>query len=220
MHKSTINIDIVSDIVCPWCAIGYGRLKKAIANLAEQNVTQQVEFNIQWHPFELNPNMSEQGENLREHLAKKYGTTLEGSIKARAMLTEEGKKVGFTFNYFDQMKMLNTHQCHQLLHWSKNSGQQNALAEGFFAHFFTNRGEFSEAELLAIVNNVGLSQQQAAIILSNNTMSQEVRRIEAQWQQKGIHSVPLFIFNNDQALSGAQEVSTFERLLRQSIKNI
>ena len=210
MSRQVLNIDIISDIVCPWCAIGYGRLKKAIANVAAN-----IDINIQWHPFELNPNMSKQGENLRTHLANKYGTTLEGSIKARAMLTEEGKKVGFTFNYFDEMKMLNTHQCHQLLHWAKDSGRQNALAEAFFEHFFSNRGEFSEAELLNIVENVGLSKEQAAAVLSDNTLSDEVRQIEAKWQQQGIHGVPLFIFDNKQALSGAQDVSTFEQLLLQ-----
>lgn len=210
MSKQILNIDIISDVVCPWCVIGYGRLKKAIANVGAD-----IEINMQWHPFELNPNMPQQGENLRTHLANKYGTTLEGSIKARAMLTEEGKKIGFTFNYFDQMKMLNTHQCHQLLHWAKDSGRQNALAEALFEHFFGNRGEFSEAELLSIVEKVGLSREQAAVVLSDNTESHEVRRIEAKWQQQGIHGVPLFIFNSEQALSGAQDVSVFEQLLQQ-----
>ena len=213
MSKTQINIDIVSDVVCPWCAIGYGRLKTALANFRAE-----FDVNIVWHPFELNPDMPMEGENLRQHLSRKYGTTLEGSIKARAMLTEEGKKVGFTFNYFDEMKMLNTHQCHQLLHWSKESGLQNQLAEALFEHFFSNRGEFTESELVNVVEIAGLNATQAKSILTNNSYSKEVSLIEQHWHQRGIHGVPLFVLNGEQALSGAQEVSTFERVLNKYLK--
>ena len=213
MTKAQINIDIVSDVVCPWCVIGYGRLKKALGNF-----TTELDANIVWHPFELNPNMSLEGENLRQHLSQKYGTTLEGSIRARAMLTEEGKKVGFKFNYFDEMKMLNTHQCHQLLHWAKESDLQNQLAEELFEHFFSNRGTFTEQELIHVVQKAGLNSKQAMSVLTNNSYTEEVKLIEEHWHQKGIHGVPLFIFNGEQALSGAQEISTFERVLNQYLK--
>jgi len=213
MSMTRINIDIVSDVVCPWCVIGYGRLQAALANFETE-----LDVNIVWHPFELNPNMAIEGENLRSHLSAKYGTTLEGSIKARAMLTEEGKKVGFTFNYFDEMKMLNTHQCHQLLHWAKESDLQNQLAETLFQHFFSNRGEFTESELVNVAEKVGLNSSQATSVLANNSYSEEVKLIEDNWHQRGIHGVPLFIFNGEQALSGAQEVATFERVLNQYLK--
>lgn len=213
MSKTQINIDIVSDVVCPWCVIGYGRLKAALANFDTK-----FDVNIVWHPFELNPSMPKEGENLRQHLSKKYGTTLEGSIRARAMLTEEGKKVGFKFNYFDEMKMLNTHQCHQLLHWAKESDLQNQLAEALFEHFFSDRGTFTTPELIHVVETVGLNSQQAMSVLTNNSYSKEVKLIEEHWHQKGIHGVPLFIFNGEQALSGAQEVATFERVLKHYLK--
>ena len=213
MSKIQINIDIVSDVVCPWCVIGYGRLKAALANFYTK-----FDINIVWHPFELNPSMPKEGENLRQHLSKKYGTTLEGSIRARAMLTEEGRKVGFTFNYFDEMKMLNTHQCHQLLHWAKESDFQNQLAEAFFEHFFSNRGTFTEPELIHIVGKVGLNTEQAQSVLANNSCTEEVKLSEAHWHRNGIHGVPLFIFNSEKALSGAQEVATFENVLNQYLK--
>ncbi|MFH6954067.1 DsbA family oxidoreductase [Pseudoalteromonas sp. XMcav1-K] len=213
MSKIQINIDIVSDVVCPWCVIGYGRLKTALANFDTK-----FDVNIVWHPFELNPSMPKEGENLRQHLSKKYGTTLKGSIRARAMLTEEGKKVGFTFNYFDEMKMLNTHQCHQLLHWAKESNLQNQLAEALFEHFFSNRGTFTASELIHIVDKVGLNSHQAQSVLANNSYSEEVKLSEAHWHRNGIHGVPLFIFNGKQALSGAKEVTTFERVLNQYLK--
>lgn len=211
--KPVIQIDIVSDVVCPWCVIGYGRLKKALANYASQ-----LDVNIVWHPFELNPDMPPEGANLRSHLSKKYGTTLEGSIRARAMLTEEGRKVGFTFNYFDEMKMLNTHQCHQLLHWAKDSGLQNQLAEALFEHFFSNKGTFTEEELVIVAEKAGLDSAQAGSILANNTYSEDVSLIGQQWHQKGFHAVPLFIFNGERALSGAQDVETFEHLLNQFLR--
>ncbi|RHW77489.1 DsbA family oxidoreductase [Colwellia sp. RSH04] len=213
MSKTQINIDIISDVVCPWCVIGYGRLKATLANFDTK-----FDVSIIWHPFELNPSMPKEGENLRQHLSKKYGTTLGGSIRARAMLTEEGKKVGFRFNYFDEMKMLNTHQCHQLLHWAKESNLQNQLAEALFEHFFSNKGEFTGSELVTVAEKVGLNADQAMYILANNTYSEEVKLIEDHWQQRGIHSVPLFIFNGEQALSGAQEMETFERVLNQYLK--
>lgn len=134
------------------------------------------------------------------------------------MLTEEGKKVGFTFNYFDEMKMLNTHQCHQLLHWAKESDLQNQLAEALFEHFFSNRGTFTASELIQIVDKVGLNSHQAQSVLANNSYREEVKLSEAHWHRNGIHGVPLFIFNGKQALSGAQEVTTFERVLNQYLK--
>lgn len=211
--KPIVNVDIVSDVVCPWCVIGYGRLKKAIANNAPQ-----LDVKITWHPFELNPDMPIEGENLRTHLAQKYGTSLEDSIRARAMLTEEGRKVGFTFRYFDEMKMLNTHQCHQLLHWAKDSGLQNQLAEALFEHFFSNHGTFSKEELVNVAEKVGLNAQQARSFLENDTFSEAVRLSEQIWHQQGIRGVPLFIFNGEQSLSGAQNVETFGQLLNQLSK--
>ena len=100
-----IRVDIVSDVVCPWCAIGYFQLAQAARDTG-------IAIDAHWHPFELNPAMSDAGENLREHLAAKYGTTLEGSIKARTRLTELGAELGFTFNYTDDMRMVNTFRAH------------------------------------------------------------------------------------------------------------
>ncbi len=211
-NMATLQIDIISDVVCPWCVIGYGRLKRAIAELQPA-----VDLSVTWHPFELNPDMPETGENLREHVAKKYGAKLEDSIKARAMLTEHGKDVGFNFNYFDEMKMLNTFNCHQLLHWAKDSGLQNALSEALFEHFFSNRGDFSHGALLEVVKSVGLDIEEAKSVLETNRFEADIRAIEQQWHQQGIHSVPLFIFNNKKALSGAHEIDTFKQLLSELI---
>lgn len=208
--SEALRIDVISDVVCPWCVIGYGRLKHALTKFNNQIVV-----DIHWQPFELNPNMAIEGENLRSHLAAKYGTTLEGSIKARAMLTEEGEKVGFSFNYFDEMKMLNTHDCHQLILWASSTGRQTALVEALFEQFFTVQGEFNRNALVSIAEKVGLDKTEAKRILDQQEFSEEVQEIESQWHQQGIHGVPLFIFNGERALSGAQDVATFERAIQQ-----
>lgn len=208
--SKVLRIDIISDVVCPWCVIGYGRLMRALTKFDDQ-----IEADIHWQPFELNPNMAFEGENLRSHLAAKYGTTLEGSIKARAMLTEEGEKVGFSFNYFDEMKMLNTHDCHQLILWASSTGRQTALVEALFEQFFTAQGEFDHTALISIAEKVGLDKTEAKRILDQQEFSEEVKEIESQWHQQGIHGVPLFIFNGERALSGAQDVATFERAIQQ-----
>lgn len=208
--SQVLRIDIVSDVVCPWCVIGYGRLRQALAKFGDE-----VAADIHWHPFELNPNIPIEGENLRSHLSAKYGTTLEGSIKARVMLTEEGQKVGFSFNYFDEMKMLNTHDCHQLILWASPTELQTPLVEGLFEQFFTLQGEFDRPALISIAEKVGLDKARAKQVLNQQEFSEDVKEIQSKWYQQGIQGVPLFIFNGEQALSGAQDVSTFERVLQQ-----
>jgi len=209
-----LEIDIISDVVCPWCVIGFSRLQKAIEQLSNQ-----IDVKINWHPFELNPSMSDTGENLRAHLAKKYGTTLEGSIKARKMLTDLGQDVDFKFNYFDEMKMLNTHQCHQLLLWAKGSGKQTQLAMALFELFFTNKSEFTQEKLLEVVTVLGLNEKEAEHILQTNLLSPDVKRIENQWRQQGIQAVPAFIFNKQEVLLGAQEVETFFTAINSSMQD-
>ena len=129
-----LRIDIVSDVVCPWCIIGYKQLERA---LEESGIAARVH----WHPFELNPHMADEGENLREHLAAKYGTSPEGSRKARARLTELGAQLGFTFNYADDMRMVNTFRAHQLLHWAEGEGRGHDLQMALFALGRTARSQ-------------------------------------------------------------------------------
>jgi len=208
MTKALIEIDIVSDVVCPWCVIGFARLQQALKVL-----NRKVNAKLTWHPFELNPAMPEQGENLRKHLSAKYGTTLTGSIEARAMLTELGQNVNFTFNYFDEMKMLNSHQCHQLILWAKDSGKQTELAMALFELFFTHQSEFTKDNLLTVVETVELDIEQAKAILANNSLSKQVKQEEKQWQQQGVSGVPAFIFNNQSMVVGAQEVDRFVSII-------
>lgn len=201
MSKETVRIDIVSDVVCPWCIIGFKRLEKAL-----QMVSDKVEADIHWHPFELNPDMSEEGENLREHLAGKYGTTLEGSIKARTNLTNIGNELGFKFDYFDEMKMFNTFKAHQLLQFAKEKGKHTELKLRLFSAFFGERKEINDIEVLvAEAVAVGLNPEESRKILVEEKYAQEVRQEESIWMSRGVRSVPTFVFNNQYGITGAHE---------------
>ncbi|GAL20831.1 2-hydroxychromene-2-carboxylate isomerase/DsbA-like thioredoxin domain [Vibrio maritimus] len=139
-----IKLDVVSDVVCPWCIIGYKRLEQAIRELGVED-----RIDLEWQPFELNPHMPLEGQNLREHLAEKYGTTKEDSIRARENLTNLGAELGFRFQYDDDMKMLNTFESHILLEYAKSQGKQTELKLRLFSAFFGEGKDISNREVLA-----------------------------------------------------------------------
>ncbi|WP_193161673.1 DsbA family oxidoreductase [Microbulbifer hainanensis] len=211
MSKQPLRIDIVSDVVCPWCVIGYLRLQKALAGFADL-----FETDVHWLPFELNPQMPAEGENLREHLANKYGTTPQESIEARQRLTDLGADLGFAFNYSDDMRMYNTFNAHQLLHWAAAYDRQTALSLQLFHDFFHHQKNVDDTEVLAeAAAAVGLNAQEARDILQNQTYADSVRSLEQQITSQGVQGVPLFILNRQYGISGAQEVQTFARQLQQ-----
>ncbi|NEQ96922.1 MAG: DsbA family oxidoreductase [Cyanothece sp. SIO2G6] len=204
--KKTLRIDIVSDIVCPWCIIGYKRLEKAM-----QTFERVITFDLHWHPFELNPAMPEGGENLRQHLAKKYGTTLEGSIAARQRLTEFGKELGFTFSYYDEMRMYNTFKAHQLLHWAKKYNKQTELHLRLFSAYFGEQKAVDDIQvLLESATQVGLDLEAAREVLDSNLYANDVKSIEAEWMRQGVHGVPAIILNQQHLISGAQSPDVFK----------
>lgn len=210
MTDRKIVIDILSDVVCPWCVIGYKRLLTAIRQLGLEN-----DVVIRWHPFELNPRMPASGENLRQHLANKYGTTLNASIEARKRLAALGQEVGFKFNYFDEMKMLNTRKAHILLQWAADQGKQTELAEAIFSAYFLNREDISSAEvLLNSVKSIGLGPEAAHDVLQNSDYEEEVIDTERRWLSRGFQGVPVIIFDDKKILAGAQEISTYINTLK------
>ena len=210
-----LRIDIVSDVVCPWCIIGYKRLEKALESFADK-----VTPKVIWHPFELNPHMPEEGQNLREHLSGKYGTTKQGSIDARRKLTGLGASLGFSFNYFDEMRMFNTFKAHQLLYWAADTPLQTALKLRFFSAYFGEQKDISdEAVLLALVADVGLDRNKAAAALKQESLARAVKAEERQWMQRGIRGVPAFIFNQRLLVSGAQEIGLFESQIDQLLNH-
>ncbi len=205
----TLRVEIVSDVVCPWCVIGYKQLERALARL-------QLTAEITWQPFELNPSMPAEGQNLREHLAGKYGTTLEGSIRARAMLTERGAALGFSFRYSDDMRMYNTFRAHQLLHWASERGEQHALKLELFAEYFSRGHDVSDIDVLTrAATAVGLDAAEARELLEDQRYAERVRAQQRVWTASGVRGVPAMVFQGKYLVTGAQGVENYEAILKQ-----
>ena len=211
---STIRVDIASDVVCPWCIIGYKQLERALEETG-------LRAEIHWHPFELNPQMPEEGEDLQQHLAAKYGSTPEDSRKARTRLTAMGAELGFTFDYAEGMNMPNTFRAHQLLHWAATQGRGHDLQMALFAAFFTNRENVNDAEVLAdTAAKSGLDREEALAILRDARFAEAVRLAEQSWTTKGIQGVPAMIFNQKYLVTGAQGTENFVSILRQLTQEV
>ncbi|UTW09053.1 DsbA family oxidoreductase [Pseudomonas benzenivorans] len=204
-----LRIDIVSDVVCPWCIIGYRQLAKALQATGTPH-------EIHWHPFELNPDMPPEGQNLRDHVAEKYGTTREQSEDNRVRLTAIGAELGFAFRFADDMRMHNTFNVHQLLHWANQHGHMNALEQALFTAHFTHRRNLSDNSVLAdVAAEVGLDRAEALAILHDQRFAAEVRTAEESWLNQGIRGVPAVIFNRRHLVSGAQGEENYRRILEQ-----
>ena len=174
----------------------------------------QFDVTIHWHPFELNPRMPEEGQNLREHLSQKYGSTAEQSKAARTRLMTLGESLGFTFDYFDEMRMVNTFRAHQLLHWAGKQGRQTELKLTLFDAFFSSRQDVSNGQILAAAaGRVGLSETEALAVLEDGRYARVVRGEQQIWLDKEVHAVPTFLFNQKYMVPGAQEAETFVRVL-------
>ena len=207
--KFPLRIDIISDVMCPWCIIGYRQL--AIA-LEDSN----VDHEIHWHPFELNPNMLAEGQDVGEHLAEKYGTTPAESEANRANMTALGKELGFEFNFVDGFRMHNTFNTHQLLHWANEQGRKNDLKQALFAAHFTNARNLSDdAVLVDIAAEIGLDRDEATAALSDQKFASNVRQEQKIWTQQGISGVPAVVFDSQHLVTGAQGVDNFKSILNQ-----
>ncbi|AEL25297.1 DsbA family oxidoreductase [Cyclobacterium marinum] len=204
-----LKIDIVSDVVCPWCTIGYKRLEKAIAELGIGD-----KVDISWQPFELNPNMPAEGQDLHEHIAEKYGSTLEEQKESQEIMTEAGEELGFKFDYFEGMRMSNTFDAHVLLEYAGEFGKQTELKMQLTTAFFSERKDVSDRKVLnEALLKVGLNATEALARLEDTEARKEVKSKEAYWQNVGVRSVPTIVFNKQSALTGAQPVDVFKKVL-------
>jgi len=211
--KEKLKIDIVSDVVCPWCTIGYKRLEKAISELG---IEDQIE--IEWQPFELNPNMPAEGQNVNEHITEKYGSTVEEQKASKQNMTEVGEALGFTFDYFDEMRMVNTFDAHVLLEYAKDFGKQTELKMRLTGSFFSERKDVSKRDILKqALLDVGLNAEEGLATLDNETARNEVRTKQNYWKSLGVNSVPTIVFNRKSAVTGAQPVDVFKQVLTELI---
>ena len=209
----TIKIDYVSDIACPWCAVGLGGLEIALKNIGDE-----IPVEIHFQPFELNPDMPPGGQEVFEHLTQKYGKTkdqvrvTQDSIKARAA------EVGFPFHPEGRKHVYNTFDAHRLLHWAEEEGEgrQLALKDALFKAYFTDGDSPGSHDVLArVAGEVGLDVARAKAILASDEYADAVREREQFYLQQGIHSVPAIIINDKHLISGGQPAEVFEQALRQ-----
>ncbi|MFZ6731574.1 DsbA family oxidoreductase [Undibacterium sp. Ji42W] len=206
-----IRIDFVSDVSCPWCIIGLKSLEQAIDRVGDDAKVQ-----LHFQPFELNPKMVPEGQDIAEHLAEKYGATQEQTTKNREMIRARGAELGFEFNMATRSRIYNTFDAHRLLHWAETQGRQHALKVALFELYFS-KGESpaSHEALLRVAGEVGLDTAEAARILASDAYAAEVRETESFYHQRGINSVPAIIINERHLISGGQPPEVFERALRQ-----
>jgi len=207
----SVTIDFVSDVVCPWCALGATALEQAIENVAGE-----VAVELAYKPFELNPNMPAEGEKAVEHLMRKYGRTAQDVANGKAMQIERGNAIGFKFDLEKRTHFYNTFDAHRLLLWALEQGRQVALKKILLRAYFSEGQNPSDRQTLArLAAEAGLDQEQAREVLASGAYAAEVRELEAFYQQRGINSVPALVLNGRHLVSGSQSVEYYEQMLRQ-----
>lgn len=209
--KKQLKIDFVSDVVCPWCIIGLNSLQQALDSLNNE-----IEATLHFQPFQLNPDMPAEGQDLNEHLSEKYGLTPQQLEQNRDMIRTRGEQVGFTFNMDKRSRTYNTFDAHRLLHWAELQGRQLELKRALFATYFTE-GENPGAHevLLRLAKEVGLDTVQAQQILETDAYADDVRQRQRFYQEQGIRSVPAVIINDRYLIQGGQPAEAFEQALRE-----
>lgn len=215
----TLNIDFVSDVVCPWCVVGLGGLQTALARLRPEGITADITF----RPFELNPDMAPEGENIVDHIGRKYGASPQQSAQNREMIRARAAEAmpGFDMQMTDASRIWNTFDAHRLIHWAgePESGggpeAQRALKIALFRAHFTDNLNLTDAGVLTTAaETAGLNRAQAAEVLASGRYAQAVRAEQATWRARGISAVPAVVVEGKYLISGGQPAAVFEEALR------
>jgi len=208
---SKLQIDIVSDIACPWCAIGYARLEQALASLDGE-----IEADVEWHAFELNPDPQNKPQPILQALSRKYGRSEAEMEAAQANMIEIATGLALNFSKMQERYTANTFDGHRLVKWAAGQGQATAMKMALFDAYFGHAENIGEVEvLLTRVKSIGLDADAARKVLASDAYVEEVRSDEARYQQAGVSSVPAFIINNQYLISGAQEPAYLVAALRE-----
>jgi predicted DsbA family dithiol-disulfide isomerase len=206
-----ITIDIVSDITCPWCAIGLRGLEEGLARAGDA-----VDATIRFHPFELNPDMPPEGRNMVEHLGERLGVSPEQLAASRDMLKAKAAELDFVMAQTGESRIYNTFDAHRLLAWAESSGMQQALKRALLEAYFSEGQNLANPDVLvAAAEKAGLDGAEARAVLASDRFADDVRQEEHLWQSRGIQGVPAFIFQGKYLVSGAQPPETFEQVVRQ-----
>lgn len=211
MPLPTLKIDFVSDVSCPWCVIGLKALEQAADRLKDQ-----VVLDLHFQPFELNPQMGPEGQDIAEHLHEKYGASPEQSQRNREAIAARGAELGFAFRMDQRSRIYNTFDAHRLLHWAAEKGLQAPLKHALFKAYFTDGQNPGSHEVLAdLAAQVGLDADEARALLASDRYAAPVREREQFYLHHGIHSVPAVVINERHLIQGGQPVEVFEQALRQ-----
>jgi predicted DsbA family dithiol-disulfide isomerase len=210
--STPLKIDFISDVSCPWCIIGLRALDQALEHLGDE-----VQAHIHFQPFELNPKMVPEGQEIFEHIAEKYGSTREQYQANAENIRERGAELGFVFKPGER-RIYNTFDAHRLLHWAELEGKQQALKEALFTAYFSQHADVSSHKVLAdVAQKVGLDRVRAEAVLASDQYAAQVRELEELWVTRGVSSVPTIVFNDQYAVTGGQPVDVFVGAIRQII---
>ena len=208
---NTLRIDFVSDVVCPWCAIGLASLERAL-----QRLQGEVAVDIHFQPFELNPQMPPEGESIAEHLQRKYGMSDMQLAENQERIRARGAELGFVFDFNARSRIWNTFDAHRLLHWAGLEGKQLEFKQALLrAYFSEGRNVSDHAMLAAIAADAGLDAERARAILASGEYAGEVREAEQFFLHNGINGVPAVIIERKHLITGGQPVEVFEQALRE-----
>lgn len=208
MSNPKIKIDVVSDVVCPWCYIGKRRLEKAIDQLKGQ-----IDVEVEFHPFELNPDMPKEGKSQKEHLTHKFGG-VDRYKQITSNVTKVAAEEGLKFNFDKQEVSPNTRDAHRIIRYAKSEGKQAVVKEAFLKAYFEEGIDLSKKEnLLAIATKSGLKTTNVSSLLNSDEGIVEIELEERMHAQHGISGVPFFIINNKYGVSGAQPSEVFQKAL-------
>lgn len=207
-----LTIDIVSDIACPWCAIGYARLQQAMDALADE-----MTFDVRWHAFELNPDPTGDGQPILEALARKYGRSEADMEAAQADMMRIASGLGLNFSRMQERFTRNTFDGHRLVKWAAEHGKQTEMKLALFDAYFGHAENIADPDVLrSRAESIGLDGQEANDVLASDRYGEAVREDEAYWQQAGVSAVPAFVLNRRYMVPGAQEPDTLVQYLRKA----
>jgi predicted DsbA family dithiol-disulfide isomerase len=208
--KTHLKIDFVSDVVCPWCIIGLNGLQQALDSLRDE-----IEADLHFQPFQLNPAMPPEGQALDEHLSEKYRFTPEQLQQNREAIRARGEQVGFHFNLDKRSRTYNTFDAHRLSCWAEEKGRQLELERALFEAYFTEGENPSDHDVLVrLAEKAGLDPEQARQVLAADAYAEEVREKQRFYHEQGIHSVPSIIINDRYLIRGGQPAEDFAQALR------
>ncbi len=210
----TVKLDILSDPICPWCYIGKTHLDKALASVPDHP------FVIEWHPFQLNPEMPEDGMDRRDYLEQKFGGK-EGAVRAYAPIVEHAENAGLSINFEGMKRTPNTLDAHRLIHWAGIENKQNEVVNALFDAYFVQTRDIGDHEVLAdIADSVGMDAAVVLKLLKSDADREDIRNRDIHSRQMGVNSVPTYIVANQHAVPGAQPPELWEKVIGEIMEQI